>query len=168
MEVADESKILEKYSAKFKQLIMWVYVLSIWLLGTLCSLPIVFSITLDFFELDSTYSCGSTWTDKQMTNLFIIKFVFIIVIPFTVILLSSTKLLIFLKKWKKESLQSQNLSLRYECNQGEESRLVEKKLSITKCIIKKNTIRQKAIKIVLSIVICFIVQWTPLWVFFKT
>ena len=60
-------------------------------------------------------------------------------------------------------MKSQNIvKIRFECKSSENTKLIEK--SQRGLSVKKNKIRQKAIKIVLSIVICFIVQWIPLWV----
>ena len=68
----------------------------------------------------------------------------IFIIPFSIIFISSIKLIIFLRK--------NSFNKRKDKNESEKS-----------FILKANPVHQKAIKIVLSIVFMFIIQWLPLW-----
>lgn len=149
IEVTDKKKKLENVSDTFKVLIISIYMGVIWFLALLFSIPMVMSIKAEK-SLDDSYTCDTYWTVYQLNLFFFIKFVFSFIVPLIIILFSSTKLLIFLKKWKKNSSNKSS---------NETSVLTRNK---SKKI--KNPMRDKAIRIVLSIVLLFIVQWVPLWV----
>ncbi len=95
-------------------------------------------------------------------------------------MISSIKLLIFLKNWKKtifrldkttnynsfSALNSEAIRLennKTESNEGKDKS--KRKENLKTRNQKSKGVRMKAIKIVLSIVLLFFVQWTPLWIF---
>ena len=95
-------------------------------------------------------------------------------------MISSIKLLIFLKNWKKtifrlnkttnynsfSALNSEAIRLENNKTESIEGKDKSKRKENLKTRNKKSKgVRMKAIKIVLSIVLLFFVQWTPLWIF---
>lgn len=165
IEVTDKKKKLDKYSNKFKILIIGVCLILVWILGLLFSLSIVFSIEL-YKSIDDAYSCESQWNDKTLNLFFFIKFILIFFVPFSIIVFSSVKLLFFLKKWKRETMSRLHFRVRNSNVPSDTSVLGiknEAKHFVYK--VKKNAVREKAINIVLSIVLLFVIQWTPLWLF---
>jgi len=149
----------KKAYIKFVKKIRYVIILmiSIWLTGLIFVLPAFLSIKLDQ-RFDGSYTCGSNWNEKQTDNFFIVKFVFIFIIPFLIILISSVKLLLFLKNSKKRRCST---AIKYTKTSRTNSK--EERVSIS--LTGKNRVQDKAIKIVLTIVVLFIIQWTPIWIF---
>ncbi len=148
--VTDNKKSLENLSDKFKKRIVFIYISIIWLIGILFSLPLLSHIKLDKSKNDK-YSCELDINENKHNIILILRFVFIFLLPFTIILISSIKLIIFLKKKTIFNIK------------------FKKKISITTesesiiFIPKKhhNPIHRKAIKLVLSIVLMFLIQWLP-------
>lgn len=160
VEVIDKKKRLESYSNKFKLLIILVYLIILWIVAIMFSLPMVLSTKIEIAP-DYTYTCDTKWSEKELNMFFIVKFVISFIIPFTIITFSSTKLLIFLKKWKKSNPAAEPTSQRASVN--EKSLLDRSRIKKPANKTRKNQMREKAIKIVLSIVLLFFLQWTPLW-----
>jgi len=98
-------------------------------------------------------------------------------IPFTIILLSSVKLIIFIQKKSflrikvikrkaKFNLKDEKIEL-IEQYISESTSLIEKtseqRNSITSQPSLKSKVHRKAIKMVLLIVFIFVIQWLPFW-----
>jgi hypothetical protein len=160
---------------KLEKLILFIYLTIIWLVGILFSLPFLLNIQLGK-SYENTYTCEVDIDDIKKNIFFGIKFVLMFLIPIVIIMFSSIKLILFLKKKsffktkviRKISIKvSKTEELRIISN--ESSVLIQKdnkKLSIkenTLLCLKSNHVQKKAIKIVLSIVFMFIIQWLPLW-----
>jgi len=149
--VADSKRNFDKISDKFKLFIVYFYLAIIWFIGIIFSLPLILNIHLGKSAEDN-YTCELNIDETKKNILFIAKFIFIFLMPFTIILFSSVKLILFLKNKKKNSV-----SLKFS---------KRKSLQGEKILIVKTNGRnhhKKAIKIVLSIVFMFIIQWLPLW-----
>ncbi len=102
-EVADEKRRIDSFSNKFKILMITIYLIMVWIFAILFSMPMVFSIRLENLS-NSTVICTSNWTEEQINIFFAIKFLFMFIIPYSLITVSSVKLLLFLNKWKKKNL----------------------------------------------------------------
>ena len=98
LEVADKKKRLVKLKNKIKLRIISAYMASVWLFAFLFSLPIVMSIELVQL-VDNSFMCETNWSEFKMNTFFTIKFI----LPFTIIFMSSVKLLIFLIKHKNSA-----------------------------------------------------------------
>ena len=107
--------IQKKFSFKHKTFFTILCLLVIWLIGFLFSLPMVLSFESNVSN-DGAYSCESNWTDRQVNGFFIIKYVFIFLIPFIAIVVSSVKLLLFLNKWRKKFSKFKSLRASYSSN----------------------------------------------------
>ena len=96
----------KRSSTKFKILIIILSLTCVWLFGIIFSLPIVLSFESKTLNNGlasvASSSCQTTWTDKQLNDFFFIKCLFIFVIPFAIILVSSVKLVVFLVRWRKK------------------------------------------------------------------
>jgi len=154
--VTDNKKSLDKLSDKFKKFIVLIYLTLIWSIGILFSLPLLFHIEFGKEIDDDKYSCGLYIDDSKYFILLSIRFVLIFLLPFTIILISSIKLILYVKK--NNSVLKSKRTLISE----------RKKTTIR---AKNKRIKQKAIKIVLSIVLMFLIQWLPyricIYMFFK-
>jgi hypothetical protein len=166
LEVADTKKRLDKLNKSFKSKLAIMSVMIIWIFAFLFSLPIVLSI--DLVELvDDSFSCETTWNEVEMNSFFLIKFIVIFILPFTVILYSSIRLLIFLNEQKNSYVcQAPNIQLNDLAinNLNETTRKIKndetKPLNLVKKLKSQSQIvKIKAIKIVLSIVLLFFLQW---------
>ncbi len=133
---------LNKNHIKLK-FIVFIYLTIIWLIGIIFSLPLLLNIYLGK-SMDDTYTCELNIDETKQDIILILRFFLIFILPFSIILTSSVKLIIFLKK--------NSFSNRRRSNSNEKE-----------SNSKANSVHQKAIKIVLSIVFMFIVQWLPLW-----
>ena len=141
--VTDNKKRLENLSDKFKKFIVFIYLTIIWLIGIIFSLPLLLNIYLGK-SMDDTYTCELNIDETKQDIILILRFFLIFILPFSIILTSSVKLIFFLKK---NSFLTRTGS---KSNEKESNS-------------KANSVHQKAIKIVLSIVFMFIIQWLPLW-----
>jgi hypothetical protein len=208
LEVADKNKRFTKLRNKIKLKIISIYMGCVWLFAFLFSLPIVISIELVQLA-DNSYMCETNWTEVTMNSFFSIKFVCIFILPFTIILFTSVKLLVFITKQKnalacqkKTLLMAENIALnsvkkdlekktssntnvtvavvnRVNTLKGSKNLRTNSNIKemINKRINKKRNdsrkkrrlrshskaIKMKAIKIVLSIVFLFIIQWYDLF-----
>ena len=142
--VTDNKKRLENLSDKFKKFIVFIYLTIIWLIGIIFSLPLLLNIYLGK-SMDDTYTCELNIDETKQDIILILRFFLIFILPFSIILTSSVKLILFLKK-------NSFLTRRRSNSNEKESNS------------KANSVHQKAIKIVLSIVLMFIIQWLPLWI----
>lgn len=208
IEVTDKKKRLEQFGDKFKVVVTFFYILFVWLFAIIFALPMVTSVKAIKFNKGLGFTCESTWNDLQLNIFFVTKYIFLFIIPFTIILLSSLKLVIFLNVWKKRLFKFKKInkfesSTKFELTsrnndpnlqeKSAEMRLIDqvksydaintessairrrsdffiidqesKKKNLNLSQKRSKTIRLKAIKIVLSIVLLFFLQWTPLWVF---
>lgn len=173
-------------SNRLKTIIAITYIIIIWIFAILFSLPMVLSFETGV-SIDGSFMCDTKWTESELNSFFIIKYLFIFIIPFAIILVSSIKLLIFLVKWKNKSgvfLRNKAEEIMTRSNKATTSAFVSKySQSVVnddsptilrrsakftkrkgKQKAKSRQIRDKAIKIVLSIILLFFLQWTPLWV----
>lgn len=180
---------LDKYSNKFKVFITIVYSLLIWLFSLAFTLPFVISISL--FKHGHLYSCHSNWNDSTLKVYFTFKFSATFIVPYSIILICSMQVLIFLIKWK---IRSTNMSselmlikspkqrqgcfgFRKLCDRIKNSKYesvmkFDATNNQTVCLRQftrkrgyLNSVRRKAIRLVLFIVLIFVIQWSPLWIF---
>ncbi len=139
------------FNIDFKKTIVFIYISIIWLIGILISLPLLNHIKLSKSNND-TYSCELDINENKHNIILILRFVLIFLIPFTIILVSSIKLIVFLRKRTTASIILKEKS----------SKISKKKsLVVVYSSNKYNHIQRKAIKIVLSIVLMFLIQWLP-------
>ncbi|CAF0749774.1 unnamed protein product, partial [Brachionus calyciflorus] len=176
-------KSIDKYSNKFKIFITFLYLFILWSLAITYIIPFVISI--DLFHEGSTDVCNSKWSDKSLRYYFLIKFLTMFLVPFSIILWCSVKILIFLLKWKINSncksrsifsmilnsspnheMCKQLIKIEHNEDRNNYQTLVcnisvrTKKIKISYL----NSIRRKAICLVMLIVVVFLIQWSPLWV----
>jgi hypothetical protein len=145
--VTDNKKLLDKLSIKFKKIIIYVYLTFIWSIGFVFTLPLMSKIKLNT-------SCELNINETESIVLFWFKFSVIFLIPFCIILFSSIKLVVFLRGNQK----NQTVRIKYT-----KRRYALESDSTILMISNQNKYRTKAIRIVLSIVLMFIIQWLPLW-----
>jgi len=132
IEITDTKKRLDKYSEKFKIWLASLYVTLLWIAAILFSLPMIVSTTLNH-DVNFKPFCDSKWNQKQLNQFFFIEFVFSFILPFAIIVFSSSKLLIFLNNWKKQSVTFKlKNSAKYEIK----SSLIGKKGLVNYKIIK--------------------------------
>ena len=122
-----------------------IYLTLIWLVGILFSIPLLLYIELGK-TIDDKYACGLHINENEHFILLSIRFILIFLLPFTIILVSSIKLILYLKKNNTVLKPKQKL-------------ISERKKSNVQT--KNKRIKKKAIKIVLSIVLMFLIQWLP-------
>ena len=158
IEVTDKKKRMEKISDKFKLVLVSFYLTLVWCVAFSFYMPIISSIKATK-SLSGAAMCETTWLQSEINNYFIIKFVLSFIIPFSIILFSSVKLVICLREWHQISKRNQIKKCLTDSNTGDNYSTFKRKK--TKIFAKGH----KAIKIVLSIVFLFVIQWTPLWVF---
>lgn len=143
-------KTAVKLSKKCKKTIAFVYITIIWLMSILFSLPLLNHIELRKFG-DYIYSCELNINETKHEIILILRFVLIFLIPFIIILVCSIKLIIFIKK--KPSINTIVIK---------NTNITEQNGSRVLITIKQpNPKQRKSIKIVLSIVFMFAVQWLP-------
>ena len=104
IEVTDTKK---KTSDKYKLFLTIFCLALIWLGALLISLPIVLSFE-SIIAHNSSKSCQTTWTDLQISIYSIVTYIFIFIVPFTIILVSSVRLLKFLIEWQKKMSTNKN------------------------------------------------------------
>lgn len=110
LEVTNKKRKAKQLNEKFKFLIIAFYSILIWLFAFFFGMPMITSVELKYFS-DNTYTCDSHWSHLKLNTFFCIKFILVFLVPFTIILFSSVKLLIFLIKWNRTSkLASKNAS----------------------------------------------------------
>lgn len=148
--VTDNKNSLEKLSDDFKKTIVFIYISIIWLIGVLISLPLLNHIKLSKAK-NHTYSCELDINENKHNIIIILRFILIFLIPFTIILISSIKLIVFLRKRTTPSMILK-----------EKTSITSRKKSLVVVSSNKyNQIQRKAINIVLSIVLMFLIQWLP-------
>jgi hypothetical protein len=211
-----------------------IYIGLIWLVAGIFITPLLFSMRLASYK--NTHSCASEWSDVSHSIYFVFKCVLIFIVPYTVIVMNSVKLLCYLNKWsmtlnrsstsKREvnpspplshsgSRHSQKSPVKTNSNYlavptvqyqaaatvaatPSSDKLVEQAevtinlvsvqsdfesawglenmsadISQSGCGIipggaRKSfneTVRRKAVRLVLAIMIVFLVQWSPVWTF---
>ena len=139
-----------KLSKKCKKRIFFIYITIIWLISIFFSLTLSNHIELRKFS-DYIYSCELNINENNHDILLILRFVLIFLIPFIIILVCSIKLIVFIKK--KKTLNTIVIK---------NTNITEKNGSRVLITIKQsNPKKRKSIKIVLSIVFMFAVQWLP-------
>ena len=100
VEVTDKKKRLEKFSDKFKLLIASLYLVMIWLGAISFSQSFIHSIKIVKFA-EEVETCDTTWTETKLNIFFAFKFLINFILPFSVILVSSAKLIICLREFSQ-------------------------------------------------------------------
>lgn len=225
IDVTEQNSKFESLSNNLKSSLLVVYSIIIWVLATCFTLPIVISIKLVTHGEISI--CQSDWHDSTLRIFFIAKFLTFFIIPYSVIIASSSKLLLFLNEWKKRFNRMNNknkgriiidqkslvkLKIRNQIEKSSDSTTIQTELfslrsdlinEKTSILEKKtrrervrnyfnsnfvsrqfllenrqeeavfkgkkdgfvNVVRRKAIRLVLSIIFLFLIQWLPFWIF---
>lgn len=231
---------LEPYSDRLKPYFAILYSILVWAFALCFSLPLIMSIQLK--KYDQNFICQSSWDDSILRIFFILKLFLIFILPYSVITISSYKLLKFLNNWKKRFNNSAFSSRRLKTNTvvkkrknsvqtsvvvigckyasiiqekpeenliqhsaakintnesnyqaylqlatgdldedieksenfkfgqafGNIKKIFSRKKSPKRTIVKNrylNSVRRKAIRLVLAINFLFIIQWSPFWIF---
>jgi hypothetical protein len=110
IEIADTKKRLEIYSNKYKILTVSLCMLFVWTIAIAVSTLMILNMRLDIS--DSGEKCDTIWSDLILELFFSIKFLFIFLLPYVVIIVSSFKLLMFLHKWRSSRLERQSIKLK--------------------------------------------------------
>ncbi|CAF1241477.1 unnamed protein product [Rotaria sordida] len=138
------------FPAKYRTLIIFGLIVLIWALGLCLAYPFIFytfledntkNINISNKNSSTTpiFSCESRLTERLLFIHEIILYVIAFIIPYSIIVLFSLKLLKFLRTWIKRKVQLTNSS-----------------------IAKKRT---RGVKLVLCIVLSFLICFTPFWTF---
>lgn len=118
-DIADAKRRLEKFSEKSKLTFIVLCITFIWLFAFLFSLPMVVNIKLE--KRNKSVSCETNWNEQQINAYFMSKFIFIFIVPCFLIMFSSIRILQFLNRWRKSSLNrkltlDRLISLKYQNN----------------------------------------------------
>jgi hypothetical protein len=115
-----------------------MFIILLWIFGILFSLPVSLSLFVNSRKkLEEISECKSSWNIEYLSNYVKLKFVFAYLFPSIVTFIFSFRLILFVHQW---SIKSRHLST-------------------------LNTYKRRATRLVLSIIISFIVFWSPLWIF---
>lgn len=98
-DVADSKKRFENFSNKFKVFIIILYIIFSWFIAFVFTIPFVLSVYSH--KNGTSDSCHSLWDETSINTYFFLKFFFIFLIPYLIIIISSIKILLFLNEWKK-------------------------------------------------------------------
>lgn len=98
-DVADSKKRFENFSNKFKIFVIILYIIFSWSIAFVFTFPFVLSVYSH--KNGTSNSCQSLWDEKSIKIYFFLKFFLIFLIPYIIIIISSTKILLFLNEWKK-------------------------------------------------------------------
>ncbi|CAF1390094.1 unnamed protein product [Rotaria sordida] len=136
-----------KLAAKFRLLITFISLLIIWTVGLLLPYPFIFYTYIydqnNIINKNSTtlpiLTCRSMLSERDLLIYEIILYIIAFIIPYSIIVLFSLKLLRFLHQWLNRKRQLTRLKL-----------------------IKKRT---RGVKLVLCIVLSFLICYTPFWIF---
>lgn len=136
-------------TAKFRAYIIIGTLIFIWGLGFLLSLPFILFTFLDRSDITVTqlnttlnktmYSCESELSEKQLLVHEIVLYIVAFLIPYSIIVTFSLKLLHFLRQW------------------------LTRKQKLTKTSTARK--RTRGVKLVLCIVLSFLICYTPFWAF---
>ncbi|CAF0963471.1 unnamed protein product [Adineta ricciae] len=136
-------------TAKFRSLITFGSLVLIWTLGLLVPYPFIFYTYLaksnsppsnnSLKNSTPMYSCQSYLTERELLVHEIILYVIAFIIPYSIIVIFSLKLLKFLRDWLK------------------------RKEKLTRTSVARK--RTRGVKLVLCIVLSFLICYTPFWAF---
>lgn len=84
-----------------------ISILIVWSLATLFVVPFLHSISFENDE-SAPLECSSDWSDSIYRVFFILKFLFLFILPYVAIWSSSVKLLLFLKDWRQRARSRSN------------------------------------------------------------
>ena len=138
-DVTDTKKIMRFYNRKSRKITVCVYLGLVWVIAMCFSVPMIASIRLH--KYGSSISCTSTWSDMKMKSFFLIKFIFIFLIPYMIIIVSSLKLLIFLNRWKTQAkynrIRLRNHKISFDYGKSN-SVAISNKTSVFSCSLSYN------------------------------
>ncbi|CAF1350931.1 unnamed protein product, partial [Didymodactylos carnosus] len=136
-----DAKLSLTVNNKFRTIITITCILLIWTLGLLMPLPYIIHTYLHRSTNNNTghRSCDSKLTEKFLLIHEIILYIFAFVIPYSIIVIFSLKLLKFLREWLK------------------------RKQKLTRASITRK--RTRGVKLVLCIVLSFLICYSPFWIF---
>ncbi len=138
-----------KLTVKFRLLITFISLIAIWTVGLLLPFPFIFYTFL--YDQSNTkpknsttisspmLTCRSVLSERELLIYEIILYIVAFIIPYSIIVLFSLKLLRFLRRWLNRKQKLTRLSL-----------------------TKKRT---RGVKLVLCIVLSFLICYTPFWIF---
>ena len=168
---------VDTVSNKFKTFITFIYLFLIWSLTLAFALP--FTLSLSQNPSSEEVTCDSNWNEISINLFFGLEFVFIFLLPYTLIIIASLKLIRFLRNWFKkhnknlkglicfsqatqipliEMLNSKTVSTSVEAGN-----LVSNKRRVQTTTSKRVKIQRISTRIVIMIVFCYLVQWMPIW-----
>ena len=98
IDVTSKLKNWKLFTQKSKLRAIILYICLSWLFSFIFAYPFVSSVRLVNFN--NVYTCGSTWNEQTTRSYFTLKLVTSFVIPYVLITISSSKLLIFLHGWR--------------------------------------------------------------------
>ncbi|CAF1235983.1 unnamed protein product [Adineta steineri] len=138
-----------KLTAKFRLIITFISLIIIWTVGLLLPYPFIFytflydqtrtvntNITI---TTTSILTCRSVLSERALLIYEIVLYVMAFIIPYSIIVLFSLKLLRFLRQW------------------------LNRKQKLTRLNVVKR--RTRGVKLVLCIVLSFLICYTPFWIF---
>jgi hypothetical protein len=135
-------------SNKFKLFVVYIYLITIWLVSIFFYLPYILSLELHQLFEESIFICESNWSMFKLNFFFLIKLIFGFIIPFILVLIIAARLLVYIKCSKFSS----------KLNQTEETALNNE--NINKVAFKD----YKTIKIALTIMIMFFSRFILIWI----
>ena len=165
---------VDTVSNKFKTFIIFIYMFLIWSLTLAFALP--FTLSLRQNQSAEEVTCDSNWNEISINLFFSLEFVFIFLLPYTLIIIASLKLIRFLRNWfKKHNRNFKGLSQatqiplvemqqsRTVSNSAETWNLMSNKRRVQSTKSNRVKIQRKSTRIVMMIVVFYMVQWMPIW-----
>ncbi|CAF3353685.1 unnamed protein product [Rotaria socialis] len=137
-----------KLATKFRLVITFISLLVIWTVGLLLPYPFIFytylydqanSTNKNATTLTPILTCRSVLSERALLIYEITLYIIAFIIPYSIIVLFSLKLLRFLHQW------------------------LNRKRKLTRAMITKR--RTRGVKLVLCIVLSFLICYTPFWIF---
>ena len=138
-----------KLAAKFRFLITFISLAIIWTVGLVLPYPFIFYTFLydqtstinknSTISLSPILTCRSVLSEHVLLIYEIILYIIAFIIPYSIIVLFSLKLLRFLRQW------------------------LNRKQKLTRLTMTKK--RTRGVKLVLCIVLSFLICYTPFWIF---
>nr|QVK46038.1 G protein-coupled receptor [Proales similis] len=80
------------------------FLLSSWTLALAFTLPLVLSLQVEQSS-PSMQTCHTSWQESHIQLYFVLKLLFVFILPFIIVLMCSIRMILFLTKWKWSRLQ---------------------------------------------------------------
>jgi hypothetical protein len=158
----------KSYNDKIKTQIIIIYIIFLWLIAFAFALPKSMSVTQTPEGV-----LFSTWSTEKNKIYFSVIVILFFVLPYAIIFIFSINILIFLKRWAKNSKKLTNYKKKPKPQQLIETRRESwsRRLSFQPPLVARaldtrvNMIKKRTTCFVLAVAISYLITWSPLWAF---